>query len=175
MSWIMYSCCYVHPDLDWLILWSSEVCVGLCWLSGCGGVSEKQCVLSVSSSCINKRRSSVFHTPEPGDSHVPQLLHTRCLIVLFVYLAASFHFLCCWRWENRQQYSRDSVLPPSPFPLLSASSPSSPFPPSHLPLTQCLVLIRFPSHQSVLWERNCEVIHRATTMPMGSHVFSEHT
>ena len=75
---------------------------------------------------MNKRRPSVFHTPGPGDGHVPQLLHARCLIVLFVYLAAPFHFLCCWRWENTQQYSQAF---PSPF--LSSQHP--PPPPLFLP------------------------------------------
>lgn len=141
----------------------------LCWLSGCGGVSEKQCARSVSSSCINKKRPSVFHTPDPGDSHVPQLLHTRCLIVLFVYLAAPFHFLCCWRWENTQQYSHDSA----PLPLLSSPLSILPLLPfSSLTSSLDSVLPHSLSISSRLcWERNYEVIHRATTIPRGSHVF----
>lgn len=100
---------------------------------------KRQRVLSVSSSSINKRQSSVFHLPGPGDSRVPQLLRARCLIVLFVYLAAPFHILCCWWWENIQQYSRDSVLP------LPSSCPSV-FPSSHFPSLT-------PSPYSVLWPR----------------------
>lgn len=147
--------------------------MNLCWLSGCvcvcGGGYQR--VHSLSSSCINKRWSSLFHTPEPGDSHVPQLLHARYLIVLFVYLAALFHFLCCLRWENTQQYSHDSALPPSLPPSLRPPTPFSSLTPSLLTQSS---LICFPSHQSFLWERNCEVIHRATTMPMGGHVFPAH-
>lgn len=90
-------------------------------------------------SCINKRWSSVFRTPEPGDSHVPQLLYARCLIVLFVYLAAPFHFLCCWRWENTQQLGYDSALPPSPF--LSSQH----LPPPHLFLRHAFPWLSAPS------------------------------
>ncbi len=146
-------CCSVKPGGVWLY-------VRRCWLR------------SVSSPSRHKRRSSAFHTPPPGDGHVTQLLHTRCLIVLFVYLAALFHFLCCWRWENTQQYSRNSALSPS---LSLLSSPLSIPPSSSFPLTRYSVLIRFSPHQSVLWERICKVIHRATTMPVGSHVFPDHT
>lgn len=121
----LYSVCLVADifDLDRL-RFDCEAHRCDCWLSGCESVNQR--VHSVSSSCMNKSWCSVFHTLEPGDSHVPQLLHARCLIVLFVYLAALFHFLCCWRWENTQQYSHDSALPLSrSFPLLSASPPPS--------------------------------------------------
>lgn len=104
----MYICRYVHSNADRLQLHCEALRCVIIW-------AWMYLKNSVYSSCINKRRSSVFHTLEPSDSHVPQLLHARCLIVLFVYLAAPFHFLCCWWWENTQQYSRDSDLPPSPF------------------------------------------------------------
>lgn len=114
----MYSCWYVHPNPERLQLYCEALRCVIVWARV--WMYLKSSVYS-RSSCINKRWSSVFHTPEPGDSHVPQLLHARCLIVQFVYLAAPFHFLCCWRWENTQQYSHDSALPPSPF--LSSQHP----------------------------------------------------
>lgn len=106
-----------------------------------GLLSEKQCVRSVSSSCTKRRRSSAFHTHGPGDGCALQLLHTRCLIVPFAYLAALFHFPCCWCWENTQQYSCEAAARP-----LFSSPLSIPLPfPSSLALTQ-RSLIRFRSH-----------------------------
>lgn len=86
-----------------------------------GLLSEKQCVRSVSSSCTKRRRSSAFHTHGPGDGCALQLLHTRCLIVPFAYLAALFHFPCCWCWENTHNNTAVRQLPALSFPLLSAS------------------------------------------------------
>lgn len=86
-----------------------------------GLLSEKQCVRSVSSSCTKRRWSSAFHTHGPGDGCALQLLHTRCLIVPFAYLAALFHFPCCWCWENTHNNTAVRQLPALSFPLLSAS------------------------------------------------------
>lgn len=138
---------------------NNVICVGL--------LSEKQCVRSVSSSCTKRRRSTAFHTHGPGDGCAPQLLHTRCLIVPFAYLAALFHFPCCWCWENTHNNTAVRQLPALSFPLLSASP--------------CLFLLpllwlsglsfAFDLIKAWFEKKNCKVIHRAVTMSMGTLFF----
>ena len=134
--------------MDFGLRWVALRCVTVCepvstvWMCVCVCIRTAACLLSVSSSCINKKAGlGASHTPEPGDSRVPQLLHARCLIVLFCIFSCPVPLpLRCWWWENTQQYACDSalsILPP-------------PFPPSRLPLDSVPrpLLTRSPSHQS---------------------------
>lgn len=106
-----------------------------------GAVEKVEC----SCSHFNQRYSSVFHLPECGGSHVPQLLRALHLIVSFVYLAA---LLPVTLMVGKHTTIKPWYTPYSPsLPPLSLSS----LPPS---------LIGFPSPPSLLWERTCEGIHR---------------
>lgn len=138
-----------------------------------GLLSEKQCVRSVSSSCTKRRRSSAFHTHGPGDGCALQLLHTRCLIVPFAYLAALFHFPCCWCWENTHTTIQLwGSCPPSLF-LSSQHPPAFSFFPCFDSAVAHSLSI---SLKLGLRKKNCKLIHRAVTMSMGTlFFFPEHT
>lgn len=84
----------------------------------------------------------MLHTPEPGDSHVPQLLHARCLIVLFCIFSCPVP-LPPLLTVGKHTTIRLWFCPQHPLP-------PPPFPPSRLPLDSVPrpLLTRSPSHQS---------------------------